>query len=81
MLRFTIKVQVGGQGILFNFKYYALCITQVQSNGETNASDSSSSQEAAKVAAAAPETKAEQVQSSGDDASEKQSEPGTKIDI
>ncbi len=50
---------------------------QVQSNGETNASDSSSSQEAAKVAAAAPETKAEQVQSSGDDASEKQSEPGT----
>ena len=80
MLRFTIKVQVGGQGIfsLLNIMHY---ITQVQSNGETNASDSSSSQEAAKVAAAAPETKAEQVQSSGDDASEKQSEPGTKIDI
>ena len=80
MLRFTIKVQVGGQGIfsLLNIMHY---ITQVQSNGETNASDSSSSQEAAKVAAAAPETKAEQAQSSGDDASEKQSEPGTKIDI
>lgn len=63
---------------LLNIMHY---ISQVQSNGETNASDSSSSQEAAKVAAAAPETKAEQVQSSGDDASEKQSEPGTKIDI
>jgi len=47
---------------------------QVQSNGETNVSTSSNSQEEAKVAAA-PETKAEEVNSSGDDASEKQSEP------
>ncbi len=52
----------------------------MQSNGETNVSTSNISEEAAKVAAA-PETKAEEIKGSGDDASEKQSEPGTNKEL
>ena len=53
----------------------------MQSNGETNVSASNISDQGAAKVAAAPETKAEEIKGSGDDASENQSEPGTNKEL